>query len=70
MRPSDLAASRLIVLWGTNTIVTNLHLWPLVRQARRRRRVVAIDPLRTRTAAAADWHIARCREPTPRWRSG
>lgn len=58
MRPEDLEHSRLIVLWGTNTVVTNLHLWPIVRRARAAgARVVVVDPLRTRTAAAADWHV-------------
>jgi anaerobic selenocysteine-containing dehydrogenase len=56
--PEELEHSRLIVLWGTNTIVTNLHLWPVIRRAKAAgARVVAIDPLRTRTAAAADWHV-------------
>ena len=59
MVPQDLVHSRLIVLWGTNTVVTNLHLWPLVQEARKAgARVVVIDPLRTRTAQAADQHIA------------
>ncbi len=58
LRPDDLAHSRFIVLWGTNTIVTNLHQWPIVQAARKAgARVVVIDPLRTRTAAAADWHV-------------
>ncbi|HEX6618541.1 MAG TPA: molybdopterin oxidoreductase family protein [Solirubrobacteraceae bacterium] len=58
LRPFDLLHSRFIVLWGTNTIVTNLHQWPIVQQARKAgARVVVIDPLRTRTAAAADWHV-------------
>jgi anaerobic selenocysteine-containing dehydrogenase len=58
LRPGDLAHSRFIVLWGTNTIVTNLHQWPIVQAARKAgARVVVIDPLRTRTAAAADWHV-------------
>jgi anaerobic selenocysteine-containing dehydrogenase len=58
LRPEDLAHSRLIVLWGTNTIVTNLHQWPIVQAARKAgARVVVIDPLRTRTAASADWHV-------------
>jgi anaerobic selenocysteine-containing dehydrogenase len=56
--PEDVADSRLIVLWGTNTLVTNLHLWPYVRRARSQgARLVVIDPLRTRTAAEADWHV-------------
>ena len=32
MLPEDLRHSRFIVLWGTNTIVTNLHLWPFIRR--------------------------------------
>jgi anaerobic selenocysteine-containing dehydrogenase len=56
--PEHLRHSRTIVLWGTNTLVTNLHLWPFIREARAKgARVIAIDPLRTRTAAAADWHL-------------
>jgi anaerobic selenocysteine-containing dehydrogenase len=58
LRPEDIVHSRLIVLWGTNTIVTNLHQWPIIQRARKAgARVVVIDPLRTRTAAAADWHV-------------
>ena len=57
--PEDIVHSRFIVLWGTNTIVTNLHYWPLVREAQRRgATLVVIDPVRTRTAEAADWHLA------------
>jgi len=56
--PEDVVHSRFIVLWGTNTIVTNLHFWPLVREARERgATVVVVDPMRTRTAEAADWHL-------------
>jgi anaerobic selenocysteine-containing dehydrogenase len=56
--PEDIVHSRFIVLWGTNTVVTNLHLWPLIRQAKEQgATVVAIDPIRTRTADSADWFI-------------
>jgi anaerobic selenocysteine-containing dehydrogenase len=56
--PEDIVYSRYIVLWGTNTIVTNLHYWPYVREAQQRgARVVVVDPVRTRTAEAADWHL-------------
>ena len=34
--PEEIVHSRYVVLWGTNTIVTNLHFWPLVREAQRR----------------------------------
>jgi anaerobic selenocysteine-containing dehydrogenase len=58
IRPEDVRHARYLVLWGTNTVVTNLHLWPFVLEARRAgARIVVIDPLRTRTAAAADWHL-------------
>ncbi len=56
--PEELVHSRLIVLWGTNTLVTNLHLWPTIAEARRRgAQLIVIDPIRTRTAEQADWHI-------------
>ncbi|MHB1095188.1 MAG: molybdopterin-containing oxidoreductase family protein [Gemmatimonadaceae bacterium] len=48
-------ASDLVVLWGTNTLTSNPHLWPFVRQARDNgARVLCIDPLRTRTADQCD----------------
>ena len=56
--PEDIVHSRFVVLWGTNTIVTNLHYWPYVREAQRRgAKIVAIDPIRTRTAESVDWHL-------------
>ena len=56
--PEELEHSRYIILWGTNTLSTNLHLWPFIRKARDRgATVVVIDPLETRTAKAADWHV-------------
>jgi anaerobic selenocysteine-containing dehydrogenase len=58
MLPEDIAQSRFIICWGSNPIVTNLHLWPFIRAAKGNgATVVVIDPLQTRTAAAADWHI-------------
>lgn len=47
--------SDLILLWGTNTLTANPHLWPFILQARARGApVVCIDPLRTRTAQQCD----------------
>ena len=47
-----------IVIWACNVISTNLHLWPIIAEARRRgAKVVVIDPMRNRTAQEADWHI-------------
>jgi anaerobic selenocysteine-containing dehydrogenase len=47
--------SDLVLLWGTNTLTSNPHLWPFVRRARERGApIVAIDPIRTRTAQQCD----------------
>ncbi len=53
--PLELRHSRLILIWGTNTRLTNRHLWPTIEAARADgAKVVVIDPLRTVTAEAAD----------------
>lgn len=55
MAPEAFAHARLILIWGSNTLTSNLHLWPFVLEARRQgARVVVIDPAHTRTAQAAD----------------
>jgi len=47
--------SDLVLLWGTNTLTANPHLWPFVRKARDNgARVLCIDPVRTRTADQCD----------------
>ena len=57
--PEDIVDAKLIVLWGTNTLTSNSHLWPFVRKAKvNGATTICIDPLRTRTAAACDEHIA------------
>jgi anaerobic selenocysteine-containing dehydrogenase len=54
----DLLHSRFIIMWGGNPVVTNPHGWPIVQQARAAgARLVVIDPLRSPTAAEADWHL-------------
>ncbi len=51
----DVAHARLILIWGSNTLTSNQHLWPFVQAARKQgARVIVIDPARTRTARAAD----------------
>ncbi|HEY3110256.1 MAG TPA: molybdopterin oxidoreductase family protein [Chloroflexota bacterium] len=53
--PEQFADARLILLWGTNTVSTNVHMVPFIRAARAKgARVVLIDPHRTRTAQLAD----------------
>src|SRR5471032_320114 len=50
-----LPQSDLVLLWGTNTLTANPHLWPFVRQAKENgATIIAIDPIRTRTADQCD----------------
>ena len=55
----SLAHSDYIIVWGMNMVSTNLHGWPFVLEARAKgAKIVVIDPYRSRTAKAADWHLA------------
>lgn len=57
--PEQVADADLVVCWGANVVTTNVHLVPLIDEARRKgARLVVIDPARTRTARRADWHLA------------
>lgn len=57
--PEEAEHARLILLWGTNTLTSNPHLWPAIRRAKEKgARVIAIDPIRTRTAAQCDQWLA------------
>jgi anaerobic selenocysteine-containing dehydrogenase len=56
--PETVGEAKLIILWGTNTLTSNPHLWPFIRQAKEKgATTICIDPLRTRTAVACDEHI-------------
>ena len=58
MDPETFALSKLILLWGTNTLTSGHHLWKFIQDARAAgAHVVAIDPIRTRTAEQADEHL-------------
>ena len=51
--------SRLILIWGSNPIVSNLHLWSRVQEAKRRgAKLIAIDPYRSQTAEKCHVHLA------------
>jgi anaerobic selenocysteine-containing dehydrogenase len=53
--PEQFANSKFILVWGSNTHGTNVHLWPFIVEARRKgAKLWVIDPIRTRTAALAD----------------
>ena len=59
MDPERFDEAKLILIWGSNSIVSNLHLWSRVQEAKRRgARVIAIDPYRSPTAAKCDRRLA------------
>lgn len=59
MDPERFDEAKLILIWGTNPIVSNLHQWTRVQAAKRRgARVIAIDPYRSLSAEKCDQHIA------------
>ena len=58
--PEAFSQSRYIINWGSNTAVTNMHLWVRMVEARKRHgaKIVTIDPYRSITAARSDWHLS------------
>ncbi|MCM3565029.1 molybdopterin-containing oxidoreductase family protein [Hydrogenophaga intermedia] len=59
MKVEHFAEARLILIWGSNSIGSNLHFWKLAQQAKRDgARLVCIDPRRTETADKCHEHIA------------
>ncbi|MBL8444806.1 MAG: molybdopterin oxidoreductase family protein [Zoogloeaceae bacterium] len=59
MDPEAIVDARLIIIWGGNPVVSNLHGWRFMQEAKRRgARLVCIDPWRTQTAEKCDLHLA------------
>src|ERR671936_1966230 len=59
MDPERFDEAKLSILWGANPIVSNLHLWSRVQEAKRRgAKVVAIDPYRSLSAEKCTQHVA------------
>ena len=59
MDPERFADAKLILIWGSNPVVSNLHLWSRVQEAKRRgAKVIAIDPYRSLTAEKCSEHLA------------
>jgi len=57
--PEQVALSKLVVAWGNNVTWSNLHLMPVINQARRRGgKLVVVDPKRIKIAEQADLHLA------------
>ncbi|MFO1414166.1 MAG: molybdopterin oxidoreductase family protein [Burkholderiales bacterium] len=53
------AESGLILIWGSNSVASNLHFWTRAQEAKRRgAKLVAIDPYRSATAEKCHEHVA------------
>ena len=56
--PEDILNSGTVIVWGRNPAATNVHMVPIIKEARERgARLVLVDPVRSETATIADWHI-------------
>jgi anaerobic selenocysteine-containing dehydrogenase len=59
MDPERYEDSKLILIWGSNPITSNLHFWTRAQEAKRRgAKLIAIDPYRSLTAEKCHEHIA------------
>lgn len=57
--PEQALDSELIIAWGINIKVTNIHFWPFINKARKRgAKLIVIDPYKNITAQAADEYIS------------
>jgi len=59
MRVGQFAQSKLILIWGSNSIGSNLHFWRMAQEAKRQgAKLVCIDPRKSETADKCHTHIA------------
>jgi anaerobic selenocysteine-containing dehydrogenase len=59
MKVEQFAHAKLILIWGSNSIGSNLHFWRYAQEAKRQgARLVCIDPRKTETADKCHAHIA------------
>lgn len=59
MRVEFFAEARLIIIWGSNSIGSNLHFWRYAQQAKRDdAKLICIDPRNSETAEKCHEHIA------------
>ncbi len=58
MKVEHFAQAKLILIWGSNSIGSNLHFWRLAQQAKREgAKLVCIDPRRSETAEKCHEHL-------------
>jgi anaerobic selenocysteine-containing dehydrogenase len=58
MKVEFFAESKLIIIWGSNSITSNLHFWRYAQEAKRAgAKLICIDPRKTETADKCHAHI-------------
>jgi anaerobic selenocysteine-containing dehydrogenase len=58
MHVENYARSKLILIWGSNSIASNLHFWTFAQEAKRNgAKLICIDPRKTETADKCHQHI-------------
>jgi anaerobic selenocysteine-containing dehydrogenase len=69
MKVEFFAESKLILIWGSNSIASNLHFWRQVQQAKRRGRRWSASTRAAPKRPTSATSTSRCaRAPTARWR--
>ena len=59
MKVEFFAESQLVIIWGSNSIGSNLHFWRYAQQAKRNgAKLVCVDPRKSETADKCHEHIA------------
>ncbi|MFN4115814.1 MAG: molybdopterin-dependent oxidoreductase [Inhella sp.] len=59
MHVRHFADAKLILIWGSNSIASNLHFWTFANQAKRQgAKLICIDPRRSETADKCHQHLA------------
>ena len=59
MRVEFFAESKLIIIWGSNSVGSNLHFWRYAQQAKKAgAKLICIDPRKSETAEKCHAHIA------------
>jgi len=54
--PQDYLNSKNIIIWGRNPAVTDIHLWRIIKKARKQgSTIITIDPVKTLTARRSDY---------------
>ncbi len=56
--PESFIHSKYMVIWGCNSVSTNLHHWHIIHEAQKKGvKLVVIDTYKSLTAKQADWHL-------------